>query len=170
MPLRANPRSAALRRRRYTYNVKLVRRDFSYTIQEIAELYHLHPNAVRRWVKAGLATIDDRKPHFIHGSDLIAFLGERRRSRKQRCAPDEIYCCRCRAPRRPERGRVVVDRLNARQLIIRGKCELCGSGMNRGGALARLPEIEMAFNVTAAPTRLSETTDPLVMCELPQGA
>jgi hypothetical protein len=42
--------------------------------------------------------------------------------------------------------------------------------MNRGGPLARLPEIEKAFTVTAAQTRLSETTDPLVMCELPQGA
>jgi hypothetical protein len=138
MPLLAK-RTARLRRR-YTYNVRLVRRDLSHTIQEIAELFSLHPNAVRRWVKAGLRTIDDRRPQLIHGSDLVEFLDKRQRGRKRRCAPDELYCCKCREPRRPRQGSVIVDRLNARQLMIRGNCELCGTRMNRGGSLARLPE------------------------------
>jgi hypothetical protein len=156
--------------RKYTYNLKLVRREFSYTVQEIADLFSLHPNAVRRWVKAGLRTIDDRRPHLVHGTDLIAFLNKRQQRRKRRCAPDQMYCCRCRVPRRPAGGRVVVDRLNAKQLIIRGICELCGVRMNRGGSLARLSEIERVFAVAAAPARIGETTAPAVMCHLPQGA
>ena len=40
--------------RRRTYNTQLVKRDFSYSIQEIAEQFGLHPQAVRRWIKAGL--------------------------------------------------------------------------------------------------------------------
>ena len=155
MPLLAK-RTARLRRR-YTYNVRLVRRDLSYTIQEIAELFNLHPNAVRRWVKAGLPTIDEHRPQLIHGSDLIDFLNKRQQSRKQRCAPDEMYCCRCRAPRRPRPGTVVVDRLNARQFMIRGRCELCGTRMNRSGSVARLAEVERAFAITTAPARLDET-------------
>lgn len=157
-------------RRKYTYNVRLIRRDLSYTIQEIADLFSLHPNAVRRWVKAGLRTIDDRRPVFIHGSDLIDFLNDRQRGRKHKCAADEMWCCRCREPRRPKAGRVVVDRLNARQLMLRGECELCGARMNRGGSAAGLAEVERTFTVTAAPPRLSETTGPVVMCDLPPGA
>jgi hypothetical protein len=45
-----------------TYNLRLIRRTCSYTVHEVAELYSLHPNAVRCWVKKGLRTIDDRRP------------------------------------------------------------------------------------------------------------
>jgi hypothetical protein len=162
--------SSAAHRRKYTYNVRLIRRDLSYSIQEIADLFSLHPNAVRRWVKAGLPTIDEERPKLIHGSDLIDFLNTRQRERKRRCAPGEMYCCRCRASRRPKEGRVVVDRIGARQLMVRGECELCGTRMNRGGSLERLREVEREFTVTAAAPRLGETVEPAVMCELPQGA
>jgi hypothetical protein len=65
--------------------VRLVRRNLSYSINETAELFALHPQAVRQWIKAGLQTIDDRKPFLIHGSELIRFLTERRSGRKHQC-------------------------------------------------------------------------------------
>ena len=43
---RHNPRRRPRRKRR-TYNVRLVRRNLSYEIREIAELFSLHPQAVR---------------------------------------------------------------------------------------------------------------------------
>ena len=156
-------------RRTYTYNVRLIRRDLSYSVREIADLFRLHPNAVRRWVNAGLQTIDGGRPQLIHGSHLVDFLDQRQRGRKRRCGPDEMYCCRCRAPRRPKEGRVAVDRVNTRQLMIRGECELCGARMNRGGSLDRLSDVEREFTVTAAPPSLSETANPAVMCHSPHG-
>ena len=153
-------------RRKYTYNLRLIRRDLSYSIPEIAELFRLHPNAVRRWIKDGLAPIDDRKPQLVHGSRLVDYLARRQQARKRGCAPDEMYCCRCRAPRRPSGGAVFVDQVNARQIIIRATCELCGTKMNRGGLLKRLGEVERVFTVTAVSLRLDETTDPLVKCDL----
>lgn len=164
------PDQPARFRRTYTYNVRLVRRELSYTIQEIAELFSLHPNAVRRWLKAGLRTIDRHRPQLVHGSDLIDFLHARQRARKRRCAPDEMYCCRCRAPRRTRAGLVIVDRLNATQLMLRGECELCGTRMNRGCSSARLRDCVRAFTITAAPPRLGETDEPVVPCDLRQGA
>lgn len=67
------------RRKSRTYNLRLIRRDYSYMIQEIAELFSLHPNAVRRWVKNGLRTIDSHRPQLIHGTDLIEYLDRRQR-------------------------------------------------------------------------------------------
>ena len=157
------------RRRKYSYNVRLIRRDLSHTIQDIAELFGLHPNAVRRWIKAGLHTIDDHRPQLIHGSDLIDFLKKRQQGRKQCCGPGEMYCCRCRAPRRPTPRSVVVDRHNAGQLMIRGDCDLCGTRMNRSGSVAQLAEVERAFAVTTAPARLGETAEALAMCDLQEG-
>ena len=37
----------------------------SYTVEEIAGLFGIHKNTVRRWVKAGLPTSDDKRPMLI---------------------------------------------------------------------------------------------------------
>jgi transposase len=34
----------------------------SYTVEEIANLFCVHKNTVRAWLKAGLPICDDRKP------------------------------------------------------------------------------------------------------------
>lgn len=161
MPARVPPR-----RRSYRYNLKLIRRDLSYSIQEIAELFRLHPNAVRRWIKDGLSTIDDLKPKLVHGPDLIDHLGRRQRGRKCHCASGEIYCCRCRAPRRPANGKVTVEQVNTRQIMVRANCELCGTRMNRCGLLERLPGLEREFQITERSLRLNGTADARVECDL----
>jgi hypothetical protein len=151
-----------LRKRRYRYNTRLIRRDLSYTIQEVAGLFWLHPNAVRRWLKAGLRRIDNQKPHLIHGSDLINFLNERQLKRKRHCQPGEMFCFRCREPRLPAVGSATIDHINERKIMARGVCELCGTRMNRGALVERLAAVQQAFNVTAAPQRLEETSDAVV--------
>jgi hypothetical protein len=161
-------RIGRLRRRKYIYNLRLIRRDLSYSIPEIAELYHLHPNAIRRWIKDGLVFIDTQKPYLVHASDLIAYLGRRQQKRKRGCASGEMFCCRCRAPRRPATGAVTVEQVNARQIMVRGACELCGAKMNRGGLLQRLGILEQEFTVTRLSLRLDEPTAPLVECDLAQ--
>ena len=163
-------RARGRRARKYTYNTRLVRRGLSYSIQEIAELFGLHPNAVRRWAKDGLPTIDDRRPHLVYGADLIEFLNRRQKGRKRPCAADEMFCCRCRAPRRPAGGRATIEQVNARQFRLQGTCEVCGAPINRGGSLARLPEVAKAFTITAAPAHLDDTAGPVVKCDLEQGA
>ena len=72
MELFRKGKSANVKKR--TYNTRLIKRDLSYTIQEVAELYGLHPQAVRRWINIGLRTIDGLKPFLIHGSDLINYI------------------------------------------------------------------------------------------------
>jgi hypothetical protein len=67
--------------KRRSYNARLIKR-LSYTIREIADLFGIHPQAARRWIKADLRTID---------GDLIDFLSERRSSRKQTCGPNQFF-------------------------------------------------------------------------------
>ena len=43
-------------------NHRLVKIHRSYTVEEIAELFGIHKNTVRDWVKGGLATSDDKRP------------------------------------------------------------------------------------------------------------
>jgi hypothetical protein len=153
------------RRKSRTYNLRLIRRDYSFTVQEIAELFRVHPNAVRRWVKGGLRTIDSHRPQLIHGTDLIEYLDGRQRGRKRRCAPDQMFCFTCREPRRPAGGCVALVQLSPRWMV-QGPCQICGTQMNRASSARRFAELERTFTVTIASPRLSGLADPVVMCDL----
>jgi hypothetical protein len=160
-------RQAAGIRRKRSYNVRLVKRDLCYAPQEIAELFGIHVQAVRRWIKGGLQTIDERKPFLVHGSDLIQFLTERQSSRKRRCRPDQLFCCHCRLPKRPRDGAVSVQMFNETQLNLAGRCEECRSPMNRVGSVGRLDEYRRIFVVkTIAPPRLGENASTPVIRHL----
>ena len=54
-------------------NHRLVKTHRTYTVEEIASLFHVHRNTVREWVRRGLPTCDDRRPMLILGAELAAF-------------------------------------------------------------------------------------------------
>ncbi len=162
------PRSPVTRRN-YTYNLRLIRRTMPYSIQEVADLYHLHPNAVRRWLKDGLKVTEKVRPYLIYGGDLIDFLGNRQRRRKRPSEAGQMYCCRCRASRRPAAQSVSIELLNLRQLIVRGRCELCETRMQTFGASTRVDELAAEFAATAPATLLVDTADAAVPCHFSHG-
>lgn len=87
--------------RKRTYNPRRARAGQSYTVQDVAEIYGLHKNAVLRWIKEGLPVIDRQKPYLIHGGELAEYLRRKQSGRKQPCKPDEFFCFKCRALSRP---------------------------------------------------------------------
>ena len=78
----------------------------NYTVEEVASLYGVFKGTVRNWVKAGLPTLNDKRPILILGSDLAAFHQSRRTRNKQKCKPGEMYCCKCRIPKAPDSNEV----------------------------------------------------------------
>ena len=155
------------RPRRRSYNTRLVKRSYSYSLQEIAELFDVHINAVRRWIRDGLPKIDDHKPFLVHGSELTAFLDNRQKRRKRKCAADEFYCCRCRAPRRPRQGVVELTIENAKQVRLSAKCGTCCAPMNQIGSMRKLASYRSLFDVqTTDQRRIGERLEPGVMCHM----
>lgn len=155
------------RPKRRTYNTRLIRRDFCYRVDEVAELYGLHRQAVRRWLRGGLRRIDDQRPFLIHGGDLIAFLDARQSKRKQACASGEIYCCRCKSPRRPRQNLVSVTFQNETHLMLLAKCDICGTRMNQFGSVQKLDHYRSTFiTQTTRGPRLKGRSEPVVMCHL----
>lgn len=112
-------------------NHRLVKIHRSYTVHEVARLFSVHRNTVREWIRRGLPTVDRRRPTLIVGRALVAFLKDRREKRKVHCGPDELYCVRCRAARRPVGDHVLYAHRTVTLGTLTGVCPVCAAAMNR---------------------------------------
>ena len=110
----------------------------SYTIEEVARCLGVHKNTVRRWLTAGLAAIDTRRPALIHGTVLRNYLDGLRRARRQRCADGELFCLRCRRPRTPAAGMLDYLPINNTSGNLRGICSTCDALIHRRVALGKI--------------------------------
>ena len=129
-------------------NHRLVKIHRSYTVEEIADLFAIHKNTVRRWVKSGLATSDNKRPMLILGKDLAAFVKTRRVKNKRPCKPGEIYCVRCRAPKYPAASMVEYTPVTEKFGNLIAICPDCGAIMNRRVSLARIGQICVGMEIS----------------------
>lgn len=54
-----------------------IKENYSYTVQEIADLFEIIIATVRRWGRIeGLKRIPKVRPHLVHSSDLRCFLDQ----------------------------------------------------------------------------------------------
>jgi hypothetical protein len=150
-----------------TYNPRRARVGQSYTVQDIAELYGIHKNAILRWVKDGLPIIDKQKPYLIHGGDLREYLQKKRAARKQKCRPDEFYCCKCRVPRRAWENVADIHIRNASKLSLSSLCAVCSTPVFRAGAVKKLPEYQKIFSIqTIQQASITVCNNPIVNSEM----
>ncbi len=119
-------------KRRLTYSLQVVKENYSYTLQEIADLFSIDLKSAQRWVRTeGLQRIPGVRPYLVHSSELRKFLERRQGRRKKKCNPNEVYCFRCRSPRQPKigSGKIIFQPNNC--VRFQGTCSMCGSRMNR---------------------------------------
>lgn len=133
------------RRRRYPVN--RIKQSSIYDAGEIAKLFGIHPNTVRHWLKDGLKAIDDRRPILIHGATLKAFISEKQQAKRQKCAPGEFFCFRCRAPRKPW-GNVADASWHTDKIAkLTGLCSVCETTMHRTIRRADLPKFAALIDI-----------------------
>lgn len=123
----------------------------TFTIAEAAELYGVHRNTVRHWLADGLKPLDSRKPVLIHGSALNQFHANRRWSVKRVCGPDQIYCLKCRAPRRPALDIADYSQLTVSLGALVAICPACDRMMTQRVNAARLARFSAEIAVTIRP-------------------
>ncbi len=112
-------------------NANLVKKSRSYDVGEIAELFGLHKNTVRQWIKEdGLEPIDGTRPTLIHGTALKAFVQARNAARKRPCGPSELYCVKCRCPQTPDGKYAEATPWSETCVDLRGFCPTCGIVMS----------------------------------------
>lgn len=149
-------------------NHRLVKIHRNYTVEEIAELFAIHKNTVRRWVKDGLATTDDKRPMLILGHVLVTFLQARRVKNKQTCKPGELYCVRCRAPKSPAGDMAEYSPITEKLGNLTAICPDCDALMNRHVSLTRIGQIIGRIDISFPEEvrQLIERTNPTVNSDL----
>ena len=149
-------------------NHRLVKIHRNYTVEEIADLFGIHKNTVRGWVKVGLATSDNKRPMLILGSDLVTFLQMRRKRNKKTCKPGELYCVRCRAPKPAGDDMAEYSPVTEKIGNLIAICPDCDSIMNRRVSLARIGEMcgKMDISFPQALQHIVESIKPTVNSDL----
>lgn len=114
------------------FNTRLIKDDYSYTVEQITDLYGVDVATVRRWIrKEGLRRVPKVRPYIVHSSDLKAFIEARQKKRKHSCSIHEAFCFRCQVPRTPAMGSATVVPLPNTCIRFQAKCSECGGKMNR---------------------------------------
>jgi excisionase family DNA binding protein len=129
-------------------NHRLVKIHRSYSVEEAAALFGTHRNTIRRWIKAGLPVIDQRRPVLMQGQALTDFLQARRAKSKQTCQPGEIYCVRCRVPRSPAGEMADYQPLTDTLGNLTGICPVCEAMIYRRVNATRLEQVRGKLQVT----------------------
>ncbi len=155
-----------MRKRRPNYWLVKIHR--SYTVEEVARLFGVHKHTVRAWIKAGLPTCDGRRPTLILGRELAAYLQQRRTKNKRPCQAGEMYCMRCRAPKRPAGSMAEYQPITEQLGNLMGICPDCEGMMYRRVSRAKLPAIQAELEVTFAEAerQVSESQQPTVNSDL----
>jgi hypothetical protein len=159
-------RKAGKKKQRLTPDLRRIRPTMTYSVEEIAEVTGKCPATVLRWIAAGLPIMEDRRPYLVEGSVLIAWLAERRKSRRHKCGPNELFCFRCRAPRRPVQGSVTSAPRDSKTVTIRAKCNVCGLDMVQAASVQKAAERLAGLGAfTPATTDLLGSGNPVANVE-----
>lgn len=120
----------------------------SYTIPEVAKLLDRGAPTVRRWIKCGLPVLPETSPRLICGLELKHWLSAIWDAKKRPCAIDEMYCVKCRCPRRPKPESVKTAPLSSKTATVSGNCDDCGTAMQQARSISKLPETIAAMKAT----------------------
>ena len=145
-------------------NPNLAKIHRNYTVEEAANLFSVHKNTVRAWIKSGLATNDDKRPVLILGSELKSYLQAKRQSNKRKCKLFEIYCVRCRNPQLPAENMVDFEPINHTSGRLIGLCPKCGCIINKFFSITKLDQINDKLDITLpkALKHINESINPLL--------
>lgn len=108
-----------------------IRPTHTYTVPELASSLGKSISTVRRWCRDGLPVLDQRRPVLIDGVAAKGWLKTRWGAKKATLGSDEARCMRCRVPRAFVQGSKSFHPLNQKTGIVKGRCAVCGSRMNK---------------------------------------
>ena len=153
-------------------NPRLAKIYRSYSVEEVSQLFRVHKNTVRNWLRQGLTAIDEQRPIIIRGMELRRFLTDRRTRAKQTCGPGRMYCLPCRAPKVPAGNMAECIQTGESTGTLQGICPDCDRMIYRRVNPLKLGAVrgDLDVTVTQARPRIGERAVLSVNCDSSQKA
>ncbi len=135
------------------YNTRIIKRNYSYLLSEIAELYNVHIRTVRQWVKEGLEIVEGLYPYLVNGKCLKEFLDKRQNKRKIKLQENQMYCVKCKKEVEPLNNSVSIVYSGKtigngiKDFLIKGICPICLTNINRLSNDNKLNIVKANFKV-----------------------
>lgn len=112
------------------YNLRLIKENYSYSVDQIADLLHIDKATVLRWIRSdGLARIAKVRPFLVHSKSLRTFLEKKQKDRKHPCSDTEIFCFKCQCPRIPKMRAGISIALPNGSIRFKAACVVCGTSI-----------------------------------------
>lgn len=128
-------------------STRRIKKDRLYTYKEAGELMNITEHTVRAWVSLGLQVMKTRKPHYILGEALIAFVAEKQAKRTSESCLDKMYCFTCQECRKPLGAMVDYMPINDTRGRLTGLCEDCEGPIHRFAGRASLAKFDGIYDI-----------------------
>ena len=120
-----------------------------YTYEEAGFALGVTTHTVRVWRSGGLQVMAASIPHYILGAELIRYLEEKQAKRSVKMSLDQMYCLKCKVPRKPLWGMVdYIPSSNTRGRLT-GLCESCEGGLQRFVGKGDLGKFGQIYEITS---------------------
>ncbi len=127
-------------------NWQLVKKDQTYTISELGELYSMSRSGIKYWIKLGLKPIEsEEKKYYFRGEDVIVFL--KKKNERKTLKIDVFKCFHRKGHHRIKSDKVtllytnvILGNKNTKQVKIIGNCEDCEGIVSKQWSERKLPE------------------------------
>ena len=135
------------------YNLRRIKKNQAYRVAELADETGVTEQTVRRWIKAGMVTIDTQRPTYILGEAATEFLKARQVKAKRPMELYELFCMTCKKRRTPLGMLADYTPQNALGGRLSALCCVCGRECFRNVSAAQLPGLHQNLDIA---TRGSE--------------
>ena len=72
-----------------------------YGYDEAGDALGVTSHTVRSWRASGLEVMATNTPHYILGAELIRYIEDKQATKSVKMALDQMYCFKCKEPRKP---------------------------------------------------------------------
>jgi hypothetical protein len=120
-----------------------------YGYDEAGDALGVTPHTVRSWRPLGLEVMAATIPHYILGAELIRYIEDKQAKRSVKMALDQMYCLKCKAPRKPLWGMVDYIPSSDTRGRLTGLCEACEGGLQRFVGIGDLDKFGQIYEITS---------------------
>jgi hypothetical protein len=153
-------------------STRRVKSRLTYTVAQAARIVDVHENTIRAWLAEGLETVGGNGRTLIFGAAIIEFVDKRRINRKRPCDVGEIYCVKCRAPKKPAYKMADIFQEKNGVGRLEGLCPSCGTMIYRRVNLSKIEAIkgDLDVRMPLRSPRLCEPRNLAFNCDSSLGA